>query len=196
MVLYIHNQIKYMPTFYKSNAAVKGALLGLSTNIKDGDGALFINVVKQSAYDSTRRIGQFQGEKIAVKLSIFEVGNLLDVITNNRPFSTVHRNSYADEKTMTQIYFEPFVPENKETKEKGEQKGFALRIIRGESKFFFGFSFGEAMVLRSFFDYFLRQTFSNEQLSAKKAYKDKQEKAQSAPKSPKSADSNESEEIE
>lgn len=188
-----------MPTFYKSNAAVKGALLGLSTNVKDGEGSLFINLIKQSNYDSSRRIGEFKGEKIAVKLSVFEVGSLIDVICNNRPFSTVHRNSYSDEKTMTQIYFEPFAPENKETKEKGEQKGFALKVIRGESKFFFGFSFGESQVLKSYFDYFCRQVFSNEQLNAKKAYKDKQEKTKTYPikgKSTEHADSAESEDIE
>lgn len=155
---------------YKANKSNKGCACSLSFNSKDG--VLFIQLIKQVSYNEERHIGSFSGgEKITIKSSITEIGNILDVLTRNVDYSTVHQSPNAS----TQIWFAPY---NVEVNGVKEQRGYGLRISQKtkdgqELKFLMPFNFGEAATLRVYLNFVLNHIFAAEYAESKRKYQEK-----------------------
>lgn len=158
-----------MPSFYKPNKKVTGCAANFSFNSKEG--ALFTNLIRQVSYDDSRHIGSFSGgDKIVIKSGVTEIGAFLDVLNRNVEYSTVH----TTKDTTVSIKFSPYITDEK------VQKGYGLSIFKKtkegkEQRFLIGFTFAEASVLKSYFDFVLRHIFSAEYAQEKKDFKDRQD---------------------
>ena len=163
--------------FFKGNKSLKGGACSLSFNSKEG--ALFVSVIKQTGYDETRHLGSFSGgDQTTVKFNVPEIGAFLDVLNNNRDYSTFHKTKEGN----TSINFKPYFVMEGDAK---VQKGFGLYIGKlGDDKkvsnsWLMPFNFGEAQVLKSYFDFVLRHIFSATYAEDKKKYQDRIDKLQS-----------------
>ena len=158
--------------FYKANARLNGC--GCSFGINAAEQTLFISLVKQSAWDDSKKLGQFNGDKINIKSNFTEIGALLDVLQRNVTYSTVHKSANG----MTSIKFEPYFIYSKEENGEKTQKGYGLSIYRKtadkELKFLMPFNFAEAVLLKEYFSFAIRQMLHVEMTEARKQYKEKQ----------------------
>lgn len=122
---------------FKPNKSVKGHSACFTFNSKDN--AIFLQLVKQTGW--TNDVGTFTGgQKLQVKFSIWEVGNMIDALKNNKEYKTYHDGI----NQQLNISLSPYMKE-------GKQLGYGLKIYQtaGESKtgFLLGLTFGEAVVV-------------------------------------------------
>lgn len=159
---------------YTSSSKVNGC--GFSASFNGVDKSLFFGVVRQSSWDSDRKVGAFAGPKTVVKLSLTEAGGILDSITRNVEFNAYHKSKDA----VTQVFFKPYLSKGQDGQE--TQRGFGLSIVQeknGEkSNWLMPFSWGNARLLEQYIQYFLRVAFSIEESENKKNFKERQDKKQ------------------
>lgn len=181
--------------FYKPNKSVKGALASFSFNSKDG--ALYIQLVRQTSYDEKRHIGGFKdGAKLNTKFNAMEIGGLLRSLKELKEAKFIHTTP----ESKTNITFGPY---NK--KDSDELAGFGMRIYKGEESFSVPFSLDEAYLLEEYLKYVLTHFFNaiyyeDKKRAAEYAEKKasvspitKQEEKKEAPKAVESDDDDDSE---
>lgn len=135
--------------FFKPNKSVKGALASFSFNSKDG--ALYIQLVRQTTYDEKRHIGGFKdGAKLNTKFNAMEIGGLLRSLKELKEAKFIHTTP----ESKTNITFGPY---NK--KDSDELAGFGMRIYKGEESFSVPFSLDEAYLLEEYLKYVLTHFF-------------------------------------
>jgi len=161
---------------YKSSPSQKGC--GFSASFNGIEKCVFFSVIKQSAWDATRKTGSFAGAKTVVKLSLSEVGSILDVIARNVEFSAYHKSQDA----VTQIWLKPYLVKATDSDQQ-IQKGFGLSISQEKNGFekinwLMPFSWADMRLLEHYLGYFLRVVFSIEEAENKKKYKEKTAKKQ------------------
>lgn len=157
-----------MPQFYKGNKSLKGHGVSFSSNPKEK--CVFISMVKQSGWSDERHLGSFAGPKISVKLSVAEIGELLDMFNNNRSYSKPHGDT-------VQLSFKPYII--KDTDNQDVQKGYGITINKKEgdvsTTWLGSFNFADKEVLVSYLNYVLRMIFNAEETEQRKAYKAKKD---------------------
>lgn len=170
-----------MIQFYKPNSKNTGS--GCSFNFSAKDECVFVNLIKQSSWDESKKRGSFAGNaqnpkmSCSVKLSSTEAGDIISAIRRNSEFSGFHDSP----KQVTRIKFSPYNRPNKENPQQTVQVGFSLSVSK-ESKenaqdktsFLMGFTFGEAVKLEAYLSMALVKTFEN-------AIKTQESKTPSAP---------------
>lgn len=168
--------------FYKANKRVTGA--GANVNFDSKGKALYISMVKQSAWNEQAGQGVFKdGAKVNCKFSVGEIGAIIDAIQTNRTFKAFHDGG----DQITQIEFAPYMTgENKDV-----QAGYGLRIHKTDSQdstkkesFQIGFNFGEGVALMEYLKFSLTHIFSAIYAADKKAYDDAQKKKSEAAAKP------------
>lgn len=157
-----------MIQFYKPNSKNTGS--GCSFNFSAKDECVFINLIKQSSWDESKKRGSFAGNaqnpkmSCSVKISTTEAGDIISAIRRNSEFTGFHDSP----KQVTRIKFSPYNRPNKENPQQTVQVGFSLSVSK-ESKenaqdktsFLMGFTFGEAVKLEAYLSMALVKTFEN-----------------------------------
>jgi hypothetical protein len=155
-----------MIQFYKPNPKNTGTACSFRVSPKDD--CVFVNLIKQSSWDETKKRGSFSGNSqnpkmsASLKLNSMEMGEIISAIRRNSEFSGFHDSS----KQITKIRFSPYKRASKENPEEVTQVGFSLSISK-ESKenaqektqFLIGFTFGESVKLESYFCFALAKIF-------------------------------------
>ncbi len=151
---------------YKPNAANKGSAFTFNFgpakkggDLK-GDLALYVSTVLQASWNSTTKQGSFkenaknQAKTCNIKLSLFEVGGLINSIKRRVEFKGYH--TFPGSSSSIQFSFAPAVKEE-------VFNGFIFSILRGSDKAVFriGIAPNEAEVLSNFLDFGLKQHFAN-----------------------------------
>lgn len=159
-----------MLTFYKPNKSVKGSLANFSFNSKGEKKGIFIELVKQTAWDEASGSASFKnGEKVNVKLSLIEVGALIKAIERNE--AAAEKGFYhSTQAGSALINFSPYSRD-------GAQIGFSLSVSKQEGRnekknFYIGFDFSECVLLREFLKFSLEHVFSGMYSDALKARKE------------------------
>lgn len=170
-----------MPQFYKGNSSLKGHGVSFSSNPKEK--CIFLQMVKQSDWNPEKHLGSYAGPKITVKLSLSEIGELLDMFNNNRSYSKPHSNG-------VQVRFAPYMVGE-------EQKGYGIAISKKEgdqtTNWLGSFNFAEKEIVITYLNYVLRMIFNFEETEQRKAFKARQESRPSdkAKEEPNSSDKEE-----
>jgi hypothetical protein len=158
--------------FFKANKNLKGCGIGLSFQSKDE--AFYVSLVKQSAWDDQKQRGSFQGDKTNIKLSVTEVGGILDCIERNREFSTYHKSK----RSNTQIKFAAYMVQGEE---KPIQKGFGLSVNQTDVEdttkkvsFLMPINFAEARAIKKYLEFALEHIYSAIYSADKEFFKKKQ----------------------
>lgn len=149
-----------MIAIYKPNSKNTGSACNLNYDSKNG--CIYIGMVKQVSWSNGK--GSFAAnaknpeKTVNAKFNIFEIGNMIDSIRNNKEWKTYHKN----EKGSLSITFAPYIKD-------GKQLGFGLRISKNEDKISFpiGFTSGEIMVVEQFLCYALRSYFNEHRFKRK-----------------------------
>lgn len=141
--------------FFKPNKSNKGCLAHFTFSSKGDNKAVYLELIKQNGWDAQARGGQGNGifkdgERTNVKFSIYEIGDILYCIRIraglNKPF---YHKSDAGSST---INFGPYCGKVKDDKgnfvDSPTPTGFSVGVLKGESKFNIGFTFGEVELLR------------------------------------------------
>jgi hypothetical protein len=169
-------------SFFKPNKTVTGALADFSFNSKDG--ALYIQIVRQTGYDESRHIGSFkEGQKLNIKFNATEIGGFLRSLRNLIEVKFFHTT--ADSKTT--IFFAPY-----KTKDSDTVAGFGLTVLKNTEKWKVPFTLDEAVLLEEHLKYVLTHFFDAQYSEDIKRAKDYAAKKAQAPKSsetPKGEDS-------
>jgi hypothetical protein len=144
--------------FYHPNRAIKG----FASSFSQRDGTVYATIIKQSGWDEKEQNGIFKGNKenpegrVNVKLSITEVGAILDCIERGRDFSQPH----VDEETTKQVSFAIWKGQD------GNPKGYSFSVsVKNKSNpdyknsFYIGFTYAEGRVIREYLIYCLHQAF-------------------------------------
>jgi hypothetical protein len=165
--------------FFKPNKSVKGALAHFTFNSKDG--ALYLQLVRQTGYDESRHIGSFKdGAKLNVKFNAPEIGGFLRTLREAKPCKFVHRT--ADGK-ITNITFGTY-----NAKDSDVLAGFGLSIVQGDTKFSIPFTLDETYLLEEYLKYVLSHFFDaiySEDKQRAAEYNKKNEAKSSPKKEPK-----------
>jgi len=157
-----------MIQFYKPNSKNTGS--GCSFNYSAKDDCVYINMIKQSGWDESKKRGSFSGNaqnpkmSCSLKLSTTEMGEIVSAIRRNGDFSGFHDSP----KQVTKIKFSPYNRASKENPQQTVQVGFSLSVSK-ESKenaqdktpFLMGFTFGEAVKLEAYLCMALVKSFEN-----------------------------------
>jgi hypothetical protein len=155
-----------MIQFYKPNPKNTGT--GCSFNFAAKDDCIYINLIKQSSWDESKKRGSFSGNaqnpkmSASVKISSTEVGDIISAMRRNSEFNGFHDSP----KQVTRIKFSPYNRPSKDNPTQISQVGFSLSVSK-ESKenaqdktsFLIGFTFGEAIKLESYFALTLARIF-------------------------------------
>jgi hypothetical protein len=159
-----------MLTFYKPNKSVKGSLANISFNSKGEKKGIFIEMVKQTAWDEATGAASFKnGEKVNVKLSLIEAAALIKAIEKNE--AAAEKGFYhSSTGGSAYINFTPYARD-------GKQIGFSLSINKQEGQnekksFYIGFDFNESQLLKEFLRFSLDHIFSGMYSDALKARKE------------------------
>lgn len=169
---------------FKANSRGTGCAGTFSFNSKERCG--FIELIQQVSWDDKNQTGVFKGgNRTVLKLSLFEIGGMIDTLQSGREFKGYH--SSAD--TVQTIKFAPYYAKNADGS-KGALKGFAISVHRkdgdagSEKSFHIGITFSEAATLKQYWIFALEHIFSgiysDDKKKAEEYKKKKQEKA-SAP---------------
>lgn len=157
-----------MIQFYKPNPKNTGCGCSFKVSVKDD--CVFVNLIKQSSWDESKKRGSFAGNaqnpkmSASVKLNSTEIGDIISAMRRNVEFSGFHDSP----KQVTRIKFSPYNRPSKENPQVSTQVGYSLSISK-ESKenaqdktsFLMGFTFGEAIKLESYFALCLAKIFDN-----------------------------------
>jgi len=147
-----------MLAFYKPTRSVKGSLANFSFNSKGEKKGMFVEMVKQTGWDNQNSTGSFKnGDKVNIKLSIFEAAAIMRAIEQNTAAS--EKGFYhSSAKGSATISFSPYIRD-------GKQIGFSLSISKQEGtsdrkNFVIGFDFNESWALKEFLRFSLDHIFS------------------------------------
>lgn len=157
-----------MIQFYKPNPKNTGC--GCSFKISVKDDCVFVNLIKQSSWDDSKKRGSFAGNaqnpkmSASLKLSSTEVADIISAMRRNSEFNGFHDSP----KQVTRIKFSPYMRASKDNPSEMNQVGFSMSVSK-ESKenaqdktsFLMGFTFGEAVKLESYFCLSLAKIFEN-----------------------------------
>ena len=160
-----------MIQFYKPNPKNTGC--GCSFKISAKDDCVFVNLIKQSSWDESKKRGSFAGNaqnpkmSASVKLSSTEVGDIISAMRRNAEFTGFHDS----QKQVTRIKFSPYMRGTKDNPSEMAQVGYSFSVSK-ESKenaqdktsFLIGFTFGEGVRLESFFCFALAKSFEKASL--------------------------------
>ena len=155
-----------MIQFYKPNPKNTGS--GCSFKMSAKDDCVFVNLIKQSSWDESKKRGSFAGNaqnpkmSASVKLSSTEVGDIISAMRRNAEFTGFHDS----QKQVTRIKFSPYMRGTKDNPSEMAQVGYSFSVSK-ESKenaqdktsFLMGFTFGEAIKLESYFTLSLAKIF-------------------------------------
>jgi len=155
-----------MIQFYKPNPKNTGS--GCSFKISVKDDCVFVNLIKQSSWDESKKRGSFAGNSqnpkmsASVKLSSTEVGDIISAMRRNAEFTGFHDSA----KQVTRIKFSPYMRATKDNPSETAQVGYSFSVSK-ESKenaqdktsFLMGFTFGEAVKLECYFTLSLAKIF-------------------------------------
>ncbi len=151
---------------YKPNASNKGSAFtfNFGPTKKGGDLkgelALYVSTVLQASWNASAKTGSFKenannpAKKCNVKLSLFEVGGLINSIKRRVEFKGYH--TFPGSAGSVQFSFTPATKDD-------VFMGFRFSILRSSDKavFAIGIAPHEAEVLSSFLDFGLKTHFSN-----------------------------------
>ena len=160
-----------MIQFYKPNPKNTGC--GCSFKISVKDDCVFVNLIKQSSWDESKKRGSFAGNaqnpkmSASLKLSSTEVADIISAMRRNSEFNGFHDSP----KQVTRIKFSPYMRASKDNPSEMNQVGFSMSVSK-ESKenaqdktsFLIGFTFGEGVRLESFFCFALAKSFEKASL--------------------------------
>jgi hypothetical protein len=159
--------------FFKPNKSVKGALAHFTFNSKDG--ALFLQIVRQTGYDAQRHIGSFKdGAKINAKFNANEIGGLLRSLRELREVKFLH----TSKDSKTNIIFGPYNQKDTEI-----IAGFGLSLFKGDEAWRVPFTLDEAYLLEEYLKYALTHFFDaiySDDKQRAAAYTKKKEEQQSS----------------
>jgi hypothetical protein len=154
--------------FYHPNKNTTGSACSFSQSPKDG--VIYGNILKQSGYDTEKKIGTFAGSRndptksVSIKLAQVEVAAILDCLDRNRPFSSYHDS----DKQGKSILFGPWLNKPAEG-EKPVQKGFTFSVnitdkqdSTAKNALYIGLNFAEARLIREYLIHCLQKAFSSE----------------------------------
>lgn len=159
---------------YKPNSKNTGVLFAfeIGEGYKDKSPALYIKAVHQHHWDKNKHIGSFSEHakrengqlvypehNISVKMSEFEVGNMIDVFEHNEEWDSFHSSSSSQDQTSIHFASKP-KPGSKKYKDQNgsiaEKQitvyGYSLVLTRnGAERFMIYLEPGEAIVVRQLF---------------------------------------------
>jgi hypothetical protein len=151
-------------SFFKPNKFNKGAACTISFSSKDG--AAYFGLVRQVSWNEETKKGTFSGgASLNMKFNATELSEIIDIIERNVPQAKALYHTFGD--TYTYIGFNPH-------KKEDVQLGFALSVTQGKEggtekdKWYFGFTFAEAALLREYLKFILGHFFSAMYSEAKK----------------------------
>ena len=163
-----------MIQFYKPNAKNTGAACSFWYNPQHE--AFWASIIRQASWDAKSRTGSFQKNKnvqeknVKIKLSLNEVGGILDCLENNREFSAFHNSPQAEH--ITKMKFAQYLKD-------GTQLGFIFMASKEPKDnpsekvtFSIALNFGEAVALRECLLFMMKSLFSDQV----QAIKDKPQK--------------------
>jgi hypothetical protein len=149
-----------MLALYKPNKNNKG--FAASFQYSERDNTVYATILKQCGFSEQTQKGIFKDSKndpeahVNIKLSMTEVGGILDCIEKGRDFKKYHEN---DEKPKS-IGFTVWKDAE------GNQKGFSFSVTvtnkqdaSYKNSFYIGFTFEEARTLREALVYSLHRQF-------------------------------------
>ena len=144
---------------YKPNSKNTGCAISFYLSFNSGNpDCVFLNMIKQASWDSKKRNGSFSknvnnpNKTISIKLSINEVGGIINAISSKAEFSGYHR--YNDNTTI--IKFSTY-------KKKDGGSAFSLTVTRNSvDKFGLGIENGEAQCIRIYLEECLHRIFEHE----------------------------------
>lgn len=143
--------------FYKPNPKVTGSAASFNTNAK---GELWLQMIKQASWDNQTKRGSFaanskdRDKTVGLKFNAMEAASFIDVIERNSEFSSVHSVKTANGQSITNFRFCPYI-----AKDTNEQKGFSLSVFKNKNNFIIGFTFAEAVLVKTFMKKFIEQSF-------------------------------------
>lgn len=155
-----------MIQFYKPNSKNTGS--ACSFQISTRDECIYVNFIKQSGWDESKRRGSFSGNaqnpkmSASFKLSSTEAGEIISCIRRNGEFSGFHDSP----KQVARIKFSPYSRPNKDNPQQLSQVGFSFSVgkeskenANDKTSFLIGFTFGEAVKLEAFLSLALIKLF-------------------------------------
>lgn len=155
-----------MIQFYKPNSKNTGS--ACSFQISTRDECIYVNFIKQSGWDESKRRGSFSGNaqnpkmSASFKLSSTEAGEIISCIRRNGEFSGFHDSP----KQVARIKFSPYSRPSKDNPQQLSQVGFSFSVgkeskenANDKTSFLIGFTFGEAVKLEAFLSLALVKLF-------------------------------------
>jgi len=155
-----------MIQFYKPNPKNTGTACSFKVSVKDD--CVFVNLIKQSSWDDSKKRGSFSGNSqnpkmsSSVKLNSTELGEIISAIRRNSEFNGFHDSA----KQVTKIKFSPYNRPSKDNPQQITQVGYSFSVSKeskenaqDKTQFLIGFTFGEAVKLESFFCFALAKIF-------------------------------------
>ncbi len=120
---------------------------GVAVRFSVSEDGLFLKLAKQAGNKDDHAtfdwVDANKKPKCCISLGLADIGQFLAAL--NGKMSEVklyHEFSKGDQKTVTNIYFKPFITEDK------IDKGYSLSVVRGELKYAVGLSHAEAQIVR------------------------------------------------
>lgn len=146
-----------MIQFYKPNSKNTGSACSFQISMRDD--CIYVNFIKQSGWDDSKKRGSFSGNaqnpkmSASFKLSSTEAGEIISCIRRNGEFSGFHDSP----KQIARIKFSPYNRPSKDNPQQLSQVGFSFSVgkeskenTNDKSSFLIGFTFGEAVKLEAF----------------------------------------------
>jgi hypothetical protein len=166
---------------YKPNSKNAGCAFSfrIGTN-KKFEPTLYVSAIQQFGWDSSKRSGNFSGNKddpdknINVKFNEFEIGGILSAFKNRNEYSAFH----SFEENKTSIKFTPWdkpvkiVQNNKEATIKVPAFG-AVFTRNGNQTFRIPLEPGEVETLSEFLKFFLHELYKHRRREEIKLHKNK-----------------------
>lgn len=146
-----------MIQIYKPNPSNTGCAFSFSLGFnKTGEPCVYVNGVKQASWNAQTKKGSFAEnakdpeKSLALKFNEFELGGFIRAIENYEEYKAFH----TFEQNQTSISFKPYA-------KRDGGKAFSFGVTRNSTlKFGVGIELSEAIALREFFQYCLREIFT------------------------------------
>lgn len=135
---------------YKPNSKKTGTAVSFRLVAFEDETTFMLEAVKQTGWDASKKLGSFKdGEKIATKFNVFELGGMLrgletEFEVQGDGISKFYHRSASGQTSISFL---------------SSEKGFGLGIIRGKSKFFCPLTRGELAVLREYVKWVMNKLF-------------------------------------
>lgn len=165
-----------MRTYFKSNKTKTGSLLSVSLTPENN--GVFVNIVKQTGWDETKKKGSFRdGGKVTVKFNDFEVAGL-KIALNTKGESGFYHTSAAGATKGSVKYFEMTKEVNGQSK---TYTGFTFYVKKGEEEFKSNLTAEEGADFAAFLGY-AQEKFFDAAIENENARRAKYGNASGAPK--------------